>query len=215
MKLVIQLLLWVVILVLGYLVFKSIYEPTQFNDIKEERYAKVVERLEDIRDAELAYREVTGRFTGSFDSLTTFLDTAQFVLTQRRDTTVLDVEYQRIYGVDKWIEQVVIDTLGYSSVKDSLFANENYENLRYVPIEGVDAEFELEAGMLPVNQTMIPVFEAKVAKEVVLFDQNSDLVRMEEQVIAADQIGGAYISVGSMEEVNTSGNWPTLYGSGE
>lgn len=215
MKLVIQLLLWVVILVLGYLVFKSIYEPTQFNDIKEERYAKVVERLEDIRDAELAYREVTGRFTGSFDSLTTFLDTAQFVLTQRRDTTVLDVEYQRIYGVDKWIEQVVIDTLGYASVKDSLFSNESYENLRFVPIEGVDAEFELEAGMLPVNETMIPVFEAKVAKEVVLFDQNPDLVRMEEQVIAADQIGGAYISVGSMEEVNTSGNWPTLYGSGE
>lgn len=215
MKLVIQLLLWVAILVLGYLIFQSIYEPTQFNDVKEERYTVVVEKLEDIRDAQLAYREVTGRFTGDFDSLIEFIDTAQFVLTQRKDTTVLDEEYKRIYGVDSYIETVVIDTLGYASVKDSLFADEPYQNLAKVPIEGVDAEFEMEAGMLTVNDSEIPVFEAKIAKEVILYDQDEDLVRMEEEVVAVDQIGGAYISVGSMEEVNTTGNWPTTYGEQE
>ncbi|HET7360471.1 MAG TPA: hypothetical protein VFI78_00900 [Salinimicrobium sp.] len=211
MKLVIQLVLWIVILFLGYLIFNSIYEPIQFNEIKEDRYAKVIEKLEDIRDAELAYRDVTGHFAGTFEELIEFIDTAQFTLTQRRDTTVLDEEYARIYGVDKYIEKVLIDTLGYSSVQDSLFGNENFKNLMEVPIEGADAEFQLEAGTIMVNETEIPVFEAKIAKAKVLYDLDPDLVRIEEEVIAVDQVEGAYIKVGSMEEVNTNGNWPRLY----
>lgn len=212
MKLVIQLLLWVAIIVLGYLIFNSVYDPIQFNDVKEERYAKVIDRLEDIREAELAYREVTGRFAGDFDELIEFIDTAQFTLTQRRDTTVFDQEYFETYGVDQYIETVVIDTLGFASVQDSLFGDTNYENMMEVPIEGVDANFELEAGTIMVNENPIPVFEAKIAKEVILYDQDPMLVRNEEQMVSVDQVNGPFISVGSMEEVNTSGNWPRLYG---
>src|SRR6056297_2289134 len=121
MRLSIQLLLWVVIIGLAYLTFNAVYEPIQFNKIKEKRYAKVIENLKDIRDAELAHRTVTGEFAGEWDNLVRFIDTAQFTLTQRRDTTVLDEEYRKTYGVDKYKEIVVIDTLGYASVKDSLF----------------------------------------------------------------------------------------------
>ncbi len=176
MKLVIQLLLWVVILFLGYMVFDAVYEPVQFNEVKEKRYRKVIGNLIDIRDAELAYRDVTGKFTGDFDELIRFIDTAKFTLTQRRDTTVLDEEFQRIYKVDKYVEQVVIDTLGYASVKDSLFGgSDRYKTMMNVPIEGVDAKFELKAGTVTKNDTKIPVFEARVAKEILLHDQPRDL----------------------------------------
>ena len=213
MKLVIQLVLWVVIIILGYLVFNSIYEPIKFNEIKEKRYAKVIENLKDIRDAELAHRTVTGSFEGDWDNLVSFIDTAQFTLTQRRDTTVLDEEYRATYGVDNYIEIVVIDTLGYKSVKDSLFGGtDRYKNMMYVPIEGVDAKFDLEAGTVVKNNNRIPVFEAKVAKEVVLHDQDPVLVAQENEVVSVDNVNGPFISVGSMEEVNTSGNWPTTYG---
>ena len=216
MKLVIQLLLWIVIIFLGYMVFNSVYEPVQFNQVKEKRYKKVIENLIDIRDSELAYREVTGKFTGSFDELVRFIDTAKFTLTQRRDTTVLDEEFQRIYKVDKYIEQVVIDTLGYASVKDSLFGgSDRYKTMMNVPIEGVDAKFELEAGTVMKNDTEIPVFEARVAKEVILEDQDPDLVMQEKQIISVDQVSGEYLKVGSMEEVKTSGNWPKTYGDNE
>ena len=93
MRLAIQLLLWVVIIGLAYLTFNAVYEPIQFNKIKEKRYAKVVENLKDIRDAELAHKEVVGTFEDDFDKLVRFLDTAEFAITQRRDTTVLDEEY--------------------------------------------------------------------------------------------------------------------------
>ena len=216
MKLVIQLLLWIVIIFLGYMVFDSVYEPVQFNQVKEKRYQKVIEKLNDIRDAEMAYRDVTGKFTGSFDELVRFIDTAKFTITQRRDTTVLDEEFQRIYKVDKYVEQVVIDTLGFASVKDSLFGgSDRYKTMMKVPVEGVDAEFELDAGTVTKNETEIPVFEAKVAKEVLLHDQDPDLVVLEKQVISVDQIPGAYVKVGSMEEVKTAGNWPKTYGDNE
>ena len=216
MKLVIQLLLWVVILFLGYMVFDAVYEPVQFNEVKEKRYRKVIGNLIDIRDAQLAYRDVTGKFTGDFDELIRFIDTAEFTLTQRRDTTVLDEEFKRIYKVDKYVEEVVVDTLGYASVKDSLFGgSDRYKTMMNVPIEGVDAKFELQAGTVTKNNTNIPVFEAKVAKEILLHDQPHDLVVQEKQVVSVDQVNGEYIRVGSMEEVNTNGNWPKNYGDNE
>ena len=216
MKLVIQLVLWVVIIFLGYLVFDSIYEPIQFNKVKERRYAKVIENLKDIRAAEMAHRTVTGRFEGEWDDLVSFIDTAQFTLTQRRDTTVLDEEYREIYGVDKYKEIVVIDTLGYKSVKDSLFGGtDRYKRMMVVPIEGVDATFDLDAGTVVKNETKIPVFEAKVAKNIILHDQDPDLVAQENEVVSVDNVNGPFIRVGSMEEVNTSGNWPKVYGDAE
>lgn len=216
MKLVIQLVLWIVIIFLGYLVFNSVYEPIKFNEVKEKRYAKVIENLKDIRDAELAHRTVTGRFEGNWENLVRFIDTAQFTLTQRRDTTVQDLEYRKTYGVDRLKEIVVIDTLGYRSVKDSLFGGtDRYKTMMNVPIEGVDERFQLEAGTVDKNGTQIPVFEAKIAKEVILYDQDRDLVLQENEVLSVDNVNGPFIRVGSMEDVNTSGNWPKIYGDAE
>lgn len=216
MKLVIQLVLWIVIIFLGYLVFNSIYEPIKFNEVKEARYAKVIENLKDIRDAELAHRTVTGRFEGNWDNLVRFIDTAQFTLTQRRDTTVMDEEYRRAYGVDRLKEIVVIDTLGYKSVKDSLFkGSDRYRTMMNVPISGVDAQFQLDAGTIDKSGSRIPVFEAKIAKDVILYDQDQDLVNQEEEIIGVDDVNGPFIMVGSMEEIKTSGNWPKIYGDAE
>ncbi len=214
MRLAIQLLLWVVIIGLAYLTFNAVYEPIQFNKIKEKRYAKVVENLKDIRDAELAHKEVVGTFEEDFDKLVKFLDTAEFAITQRRDTTVLDEEYKKQYGVDEYIEKVIVDTLGFVPVKDSLFDGdrERYTNMINVPVEDVDAKFELDAGSIKKGQTDIPVFRARVAKSVVLQGLDRELILQQNQVQSVDDINGRYINVGSMEEVNTKGNWPTQYG---
>ncbi|CAN5386125.1 hypothetical protein BH23BAC2_BH23BAC2_10260 [soil metagenome] len=212
MKLIIQLGLWVVIIFLGYLVFNAVYEPIKFNEVKEKRYAKVIVRLQDIRAAQLAHREVTGTYAKDFNSLIQFLDTAEFVLTQRRDTTILDVEYKKTYNVDQYTDVTMIDTLGYASVKDSLFRDNRHREMKKVPIQGVNAEFEMDAGTIVKNDNRLPVFEVKVNKSVILHDQDRDLVLQEKQVMSVDGVNGAFISVGSMQDVNTNGNWPQLYG---
>lgn len=214
MKLVIQLLLWIVIIFLGYLVFNAVYEPIQFNKVKEKRYAKVIERLVDIRAAQLAHKTVTGTFEKDFDKLVHFIDTAEFVVTQRRDTTYLDAEYRKAYGVDRYKDDIVIDTLGTASIKDSLFKNsDRYKEMMKVPIEGIDAKFEMNAGFVEKNNVNFPVFEAKVNKDVILHDQDKDLVMQEKQVVSVESVNGEFIRVGSMEEVNTTGNWPKVYGA--
>ena len=87
---------------------------SQFNltKLKNKRYAEVIERLVDIRDAQLAHRQVTGEFAQDFDNLVKFIDTAQFTITQRRDTLVLDEELTKRYGgVETMKEITLIDTL--------------------------------------------------------------------------------------------------------
>ena len=212
MKLVIQLLLWIVIIFLGYMVFNAVYEPIQFNKVKEKRYAKVIDRLKDIRAAQLAHQEITGSFEKDFDKLIRFIDTAEFTLTQRRDSTVMDEEYRKAFGVDKYKDIIVVDTLGTASVKDSLFGKDDrYKKMMIVPIEGVDAKFTMDAGTIVKNDNKIPVFEAKVAKKVLLYDQDKDLVMTENQVVSVEGVNGAFITVGSMEDIKTEGNWPRAY----
>ncbi|OAB78971.1 hypothetical protein [Cochleicola gelatinilyticus] len=217
MKLVIQLVLWVVIVFLGYQLYNSVIGPVNFNKVKEARYAKVIKNLKDIKNAELAHQEITGKFTGDFDSLIRFLDTAKYAITVRRDTSYADQAKNKAYGLDALtggyiIEEIVTDTLGFTSVKDSLYkGSDRFKTMMNVPIEGVNEKFELKAGSIVKNKSKYPVFEARVAKDLILGDKNKDLLAQEKQVVSVDGVNGAYISVGSMTDVNTTGNWPKKY----
>lgn len=214
MKIAIQALLWIVIVVLGYLNYKAIYGPVEFNKEKESRYEVVINKLDKIRKAQLAHKEVIGKFNGSFDSLVRFIDTAEFTITQRRDTMFLDEDYLKTYGVDKMVEAVVVDTLGYEKVKDRLFKNYDYSDLATIP--GTNGKkFQLESGFIEVNNNKVAVFEVKVNKSIVLDGLDQELIIQEKQTVSVDGVNGAYIKVGSMSEVNTSGNWPINYGKQE
>lgn len=217
MKLVIQVVLWIVIVFLGWKLWSSIMGPVEFNEIKEARYAKVIKNLKDIQAAELAYKEITGSFTGDWDSLISFIDTAKFAITQRRDTSYADVERNKAFGIASgyFIERTVLDTLAFKPVKDSLFGDsERYKTMMNIPIEGVTEKIELNAGSIIRNNASYAVFEARAAKDVVLHDLDKDLLMQEKQVQSVDGVNGAFIKVGSMDEVNTSGNWPKIYDAG-
>ena len=212
-KPVIMIVLWVLIGYLAYTTFMSVYGEIKFNKLKERRYSEVITNLIDIRDAQLAHRTVTGKFQGNWDDLVKFIDTAQFTLTQRRDSSVLDVEQTRRFGgVEMYKDVVIVDTLGFVAVKDSLFgADPRYKTMMNIPSAEPGAKFELKAGLLEQNGMQIPVFEARAPKSVILFDQDKNLVSKENEVVSVDGVNGDAITVGSMEEVNTNGNWPKNY----
>ena len=48
-------------------------------------------------------------------------------------------------------------------------------------------------------------------KNVILFDQDKNLVDLESEVVSVEGVNGPTLKVGSMEEVNTNGNWPKNY----
>jgi hypothetical protein len=218
-KPVLTIALWVLIAFLGYNTWMSVYNPILFNQEKEIRYKKVISKLVDIRDAELAHRTVTGKFEGNFDNLIKFIDTAEITITQRKDSTVIDKEENKRLGLNSMTKQIVIiDTLGTESVKDSLFkGSDRYKKMMNLP-EGVGkpgAKFELKAGFVFQNEINLPVFEASIKKDIILYDQDKDLLVGENQVMSVEAVNGDKIIVGSMEEVNTTGNWPKLYDTKE
>ena len=206
--------LWVFVAIYSYKTINSVYEVIQFDDLKEVRYQKVIKNLIDIRDSELAHRSVKGQFQNNWDSLVKFIELDSFTLTQRRDSSILDKEMTKRYGgVKTYKDIVIIDTLGFVSVKDSLFGVDNrYTKMMYVPgAKDADTKFELRSGYIEQNGLDIPVFESKVIKSVILYDQNKDLIFKENLVQSVDGVNGSALKVGSMDEVNTNGNWPKNY----
>jgi hypothetical protein len=207
---IIKAVLWSLIFFFSYMVYTSINAPIKFNEVKKERYLKVIDKLKDIRNAQLAYKSVNGSYANNFDGLIKFIDTAQYTLTQKRDSSYL--QYDRVYRIDMLREVVVIDTLGFASIKDSLFGNSNrYKNMAQIPINGVDAIFSIKSDMIKKGDYDVHVFEVRVSKDVILFDQNKDLLKQEKALMSVDGVNGPYLVLGSMTEVSTNGNWPTTY----
>ena len=69
-----------------------------------------------------------------------FVEIDSFTITQRRDSSVLDKEMTKRYGGVKTFKDIVIvDTLGFISVKDSLFGfDDRYLSMMYVPFSKDD-----------------------------------------------------------------------------
>ena len=210
MKIAIQAVLWVLCAVMSYQIYDSINGPINFNKTKNERYAQVINRLKTIRKAQIAHKDVKGFYANNFDSLVSFVETGIFTLIEKRDSSYL--EYDRTYRIDMLKEVVVVDTLGTVPVLDSLFKNDmSYKIMSQVPVEGVDARFALKADIINKNGYRVPVFEVKVSKNVVLHDQNKDLLKQENETVSVDGVNGSEIILGSMSEVSTNGNWPTIF----
>ena len=204
-------LLWILIIFFSYKIYDSINGPIKFNEVKNKRYADVINRLKTIRKAQIAHKDVKGVFSNNFDSLIKFIDEGIFTLIEKRDSSYL--EYDRVYRIDMLREIIVVDTLGTVNVKDSLFKqNEEYKKMAFIPVKGVeDSIFEIKSMIIDKNGYKVPVFEVKVSKNIVLFDQNKDLLKQENETISVDGVNGPEIILGSLSNVSTNGNWPTIF----
>lgn len=210
MKTVITIALWLLSIFFAFQIYNSIMEPIKFDRIKKERYTAVINKLKDIRDAQVAYRKVTGKFAKDFPSLIRFIDTAQYTITQQRDSSFM--EYDKVYRIDMERQIKIVDTLGFVSVKDSLFGTaDTYKNLATVPFGENNEKFEMDAKTINANGFTAPVFEVKVDKSVILHDQPAELLSNEKAAISVEEVNGPYIIVGSLNKVSTSANWPPYY----
>ena len=210
MKTILQIFLWIVSIVLGYMIYNSVNGPIEFKKVKQERFAKVISNLKDIRNSQEAYKTVNGRYAKDFESLVSFVDTGKYTITQQRDSSYL--EYDKNFGIDMLKEVKIIDTLGTVSVKDSLFKKDDrFKTMMNVPYAPNGEKFEMKSTIIEKSGYKAPVFEVKVSKDVVLHDQPKALLARENTQINVDEVNGNVIKVGSLTEVSTSGNWPSIY----
>ena len=188
-------------------IYYGIMEPIIFNKTKVVKYSKVVNNLKIIRDAEVKHFEVTGQYTKDKNALIQFIDTARLALTETK--TVVEKE-DRGGGIIIDVEKKQTDTIGYEPVS-KYFKGKNYKEMFKVP--GVDGkEFDIEVGTVEkVPGMVVPTFYVKTGKEDILKGMNESLLKQELEQVATDQIRGEYVSVGSLDEVSTGGNWPPAY----
>lgn len=195
---------------LGYSIFESIMAPIRFNVEKKVRYAKVIDHLRMIRDAQDAHKSITGKYERDGQKLIKFLDTAEFAITNTHNILKTVNKGSKWQPIMVEVEEKVTDTTGYESVKETKFNNKDYSKMLQVP--GTNAEFKITVGYVQKAAGLeVPVFIVKVDKAVILEGLNSHLIDEERKSIGGDEVKGENLSVGSLEEVNSNGNWPPFY----
>jgi hypothetical protein len=198
MKTIIQVILIAAICVVAYLVYESVQQPLRFNAEKDRRYTATIQRLKEIRTAQVAFRSENKRYTGSFDTLIEFLKTDSFSIVM----IIGDEDDSATVAANKVIRKTI-----RVSVLDSLFKKDYaVDSIRIVPFtQGV--EFELGTANLEAGKVMVNVFEAKIHNNILLKDLDPQLLVN----FNADRViktGYAGLKVGSLTETtNNAGNW--------
>ncbi len=206
---ILSILLLVLAVLLTVKIYDGVMKPINFHKNKKVVYEKVIKQLKIIRDGQVAHKEVTGEYSNSLSGLVQFIDTAQIALTNT--TTIVE----QVNKGTKWqpimvpVEKRVTDTIGYEPVL-SKFKGRDYKNM--AKVHGIDKEFNIELGTVEkVPGLKVSVFFASVAKIDILTGMDASLVKQELEANTTDEIKGELVSVGSLNEVTTGGNWPPSY----
>lgn len=173
--------------------------PIRFKSDKDKRYEKTIERLKDIRTAQLAFRSENAKFTGSFDTLINFVQFDSFKIVRQIGS------YDDSAAVAKGL--VSRDTVRVC-VLDSIF-RKGYpvDSLRFAPFTG-GVEFKMAAGELKTGSGLvIKVFEAKIHNDILLKGLDRQLIVNENDLRKKlERFPG--LQVGSITEAtNNAGNW--------
>lgn len=208
MKTVIQIVLTLAILYLGYLCYDSINRPIQFQKEYNKRKEAVIKRLEEIRKVQVAYKSVHHKYTGSFDTLISFLKNDSLPLVKkvgRLTDSMLEAGMTETKALALGI--IKRDTVRVAA-KDSLF-KEHYpiDSLPYVPYSG-GAKFEMGSGTVTTGSGVkVQVFEAKIPNNVFLKGlDKQEIANLNDKAIKLERYPG--LKVGSLEAANNNaGNW--------
>ena len=233
MKVVMRVLLALAIVLLAYVSWKSIQGTEDFNAEVARRDRAVIQRLVDIRTAQVALRAQSGSYTASFDTLTNFVgegkiatliksgdlteDQLEAGMTEEKAMQIIRtgnesaIKAAGLWDDEKNAPQLVRDSI-FSPTVEVLYPNRlnfNIDSLRYVPY-GQGTQFEMGVdSLITASGYPIQVFEAKTPYTVYLGDLDQKLLNQKIQEVL-DRPGDKYpgMQVGSLEVANNnSGNW--------
>jgi len=198
MRIVIQIILFAAICVVTYFVVESIQKPIRFEAETKKRSEATIQRLKEIRTAQVAYRSENKAYTGDFGELINFLKNGEFKVVR----IIGDLDDSLTVATGK----IIRDTIRIP-VLDSLFKRGySVDSIRYVPFtRGV--EFEMDTAYLTAGNVKVNVFEAKIAFDILLEGLDPQLL-VNYKADRVIRTGYAGLKVGSLKETtNNAGNW--------
>lgn len=221
-KIIIEVVLFVLILFLGYKCFQSIMIPQKFQELQKARNSSIIQRLKDIRTAEESYKRVYGKYTGSFDTLINFVkfDSVKIIrsLGSLTDEQVEQGMTEAEAVKQGFIIREEIKVPAYGEIQKSLDKDLREEGrkfptdqLRYVPFTKGKHQFKLGADILRSETGVdIPVFEARISNKEIFEDLEEDykdeILEMNGERLRLKKYPG--LKVGDIKEANNNvGNW--------
>ena len=211
MRTVIQIILTIAIVILGYMVFESIMKPIRFNKDKDKREDATIDRLIDIREAQKAYKDLHLEYTDNFDTLADFLENDSFEIIKAIGTipedlidSVGSVKKARDIALERGIIKREVTKI---PVKDSLFSDDYpIDSLRYVPYTS-GLTFDMEADEYETSSSLvIQVLEVSVLYDDLLKGLDPQLsVNYASEREKITNFPG--LKFGSLTEGTLSGNW--------
>ena len=190
----------IIILVLVFLLVKSIQQPLKFNKEKALREAAAIVKLKDIRTLQVAYKNVNGKFAPCIDTLIDFYNNGK--MTVIRSIGSMD---DSVAVAMNLVKREAIEI----PVRDTLLKNRpdfKAEDLKYIPFTDGDTIL-MHATIKEVSGVDVPLFEAQVPYIQLLNGMDHQLlVNLYYDRIETDRYPG--LQVGSIENPNNNaGNW--------
>ncbi len=199
-KLLTYLIFPAVIVILAYLIFESIMTPVRFEKELDRREAVAIQRLKDIRDLEVMFKAVNGRYTADIDSLIDMYNNGQMTVVRQIGSMddSLAVAQKRVFR-----DSVKI------AIKDTLFhsrSNFVIDSLKYIPFSGKEP-VQIEAVVRVVSGVNVPLFEACMPYDLLLKGLDNQLIiNLNADQEAMHRYKG--LMVGSVTSPNNNaGNW--------
>lgn len=190
MKSIISIILALAVAFLAYLLYTNIKEPISFHAEKELREVTVQDKLEEIRDAQKIFKDITGQYAHNFDTLAQVLKTDS-------------IEFVKFSGdPDAGIE--IVKEYSYTPAIDSINAlGINLDSLKYVPYSETGSTFNITADTITYQQTLVHVCEVSTRyKEFMGRFATEKYGRFDNLYKPSNRL-----KIGDMNKPTLNGNW--------
>ena len=228
-KLFTWLILPALIVLLTYLLVQGIMQPVKFNEQKAFRESIAVQRLKDIRDLQVAYKNVNGKYVSTIDSLKNFYNNGKIKVVMQvgsKDDSLAMVNTKKITArlrlkgekLNQKLHELYLageQNLVFSitteiPVKDTIFRARpdfNVDELAIIPFSAGDSVI-MESTIKTVSGVKVPLFEASMPFKSLLKGLEPEQLRINLDAEREDQGKYKGLQVGSISAPNNNaGNW--------
>ena len=195
-------------IILFYFVYNSINSQVKFNEAASIRIAENVQKLKDLRQLQVKYKQTKGEFADSFDDLSDFLlndsmpiikatgETPDSIINGIQMSDELALELGLITRDTAYVPAIktVFDVTYLESRKNEFPLN--IEKLSTIPYTNMT--YNIDAGQVEKGNVIVQVFEISSNYKTVFTGLDA-----ENKSYDLD----ALLKVGSMTEASLNGNW--------
>ncbi|PKO99186.1 MAG: hypothetical protein CVU13_06565 [Bacteroidetes bacterium HGW-Bacteroidetes-8] len=198
-KILIIVVMPLIIIVLGYLIYRSVQQPVIFEKQRKIRENVCVERLKDIRTLQVAYKSRFNKFTSDLDTLIDFYKNGEITIVRQIGSMDDSVAVAQ--------KKVFRDSIKIA-VRDTLLKKPGFivDSIAYIPFSG-GKKIVMKAIIAKVSGVDVPLFEAGAPFDFLLQGLERQLIV---NLNADRDLQGRYpgLKVGSIDAPNNNaGNW--------